>query len=103
MNARNLTYAKYSTIPTSLRHPAEEDILQDALALVSFLQASAAAIAATGDALSEEQSRGLNLCFSMTHDKLEILTGGLSFPLCGLAGEHAHRGLWNPDKDGSDE
>ena len=95
-------YVKTDSLPRSLCHVSEDDAMYETKSIAAFLREAATAVLKkeVSDGIPRdinEISYGLELCFNLLQDKLDIMDGTLPFPM-GTFDDKAPR-LWNPDGD----
>lgn len=95
-------YVKADSVPRCLRHSFEDEALYEAKSIAAFLREAATAVlkqeASEGTSNNiYEISHGMELCFKLLQDKLDIMDGTLPFPMADFD-DKAPR-LWNPDGD----
>lgn len=107
MSSTNSTprYIKADSLPQSLCHVSEDDVIYGTKSIAAFLREAASAIlkqeASEGIPRDiNEISYGMELCFKLLQDKLNIIDGTLPFPMADFD-DKAPR-LWNPDGDRED-
>lgn len=72
--------AQSASIPSCLRHSCKKDALNDAIAILSFLNDAFEGIFTSEMMLDGISPYGLNLCLALVQDKITIASGKLSFP-----------------------
>ena len=107
LNRKNV-HVKVNSVPRCLRHVSEDSALCDAQALAVFLREATAAIIARHASVGvpadiEDSLYGLELCFNLLSDKLDIAAGELPFPLSTLLHKEADGVLWDPNKGAAHE
>ena len=80
---------RLSSVPRCLRHLGRRAPLDDASRLAAFLRLSAAdMLDPLGNGQPDEDAlMGFLLCFDLLRDKLDIASGELPFPTCGMREE----------------
>ena len=76
----NKNIAQVASIPSCLRHSCKKDALNDASALLSFLNNAFEGIFISKTMLDDISPYGLSLCLALVQDKINIASGALSFP-----------------------
>ena len=95
-------YVKADSLPRSLHHVSEDDVMYETKSIAAFLKEAGTAVlkkeASEGIPNNiHEISYGMELCFKLLQDKLDIMDGTLPFPMAAFD-DKAPR-LWNPDGD----
>lgn len=71
------------SLPRSLRHLSDKDALYGAALLVEFLQSAIARCMESKDTASDNEIMGMDKCFDLLRDKIEIGAGIYDFPQMG--------------------
>lgn len=75
----------HESFPRCLHHYTNDEALRNAIQLTEFLQAAVSSIIGSGWDMSESEVMGLDHCFNLLRDKIEIGAGLYNFPQVGYS------------------